>query len=414
MGTTKFKYLPEKIGLGATKSYFPFYDNEKDADFRVRLDILVDLIASQVVSAEKAVFELSGITNSGNNYSSTYALATYVTEGIYIFQPNIDSSGDSTLNIPSTGSGSLPIKKFDGTSLVNVDDLKLVNTYLLINKTTYWLLAGGLAGGSGSGTSLTDTITAGENLVENDLVYLKSDGKYWKADYLTVATCSTELRLVTDATILANATGSSLAIGLQSGFTGLTAGELYYVGAGGAICLYADIPDTEGIIVRSVGTAKSSTELEFNPDETYIETTLVATPIFDPLMDDIGDITPINSAIVDNDTINDFASKTQGQINALSLAAGGINRTVVTTASNVTAGSTAKTDYVYFLTGSNTLTLPTAVGNINKYLIIRQSGSVVSIASTSSQTFNGVAGPINLNVDKIQIELISDDSNWTY
>jgi hypothetical protein len=131
--------------------------------------------------------------------------------------------------------------------------------------------------GGGSGTSLTDTITAGENLVENDLVYLKSDGKYWKADYLTTATCSTELRLVTDATITADASGESLAIGLKDGFSGLTAGELYYVAADGAICLYSDIPDTEGIIVRSVGTAKSTTELEFNPDETYIETTLIPT-----------------------------------------------------------------------------------------------------------------------------------------
>jgi hypothetical protein len=80
----------------------------------------------------------------------------------------------------------------------------------------------------------------------------------------------------------------------------------------------------------------------------------------------------------------------------------------------VTAGSATLTDYVYFLTGANTLTLPTAVGNTNRYLIVRKSASVVSIASTSSQTFNGVAGPINLNIDKTQIELISDGSNWTY
>jgi hypothetical protein len=158
MSTTKFKYLDEKLGLGATKSFFPFYDNEKDKDFKVRLDVLVDLIAGQVTSVGKSVFELSGITNSGNNYSSSYTLADYITEGIYIFQPNVDSSGNSTLNIPTTGLGSLPIQKFDGTSLVNVDDLKAVNTYLLINKTTYWLLAGGVSGGSG-GVSTFSALT---------------------------------------------------------------------------------------------------------------------------------------------------------------------------------------------------------------------------------------------------------------
>ncbi len=156
MSTTKFKYLDEKLGLGATKSFFPFYDNEKDKDFKVRLDILVDLIAGQVTSVGKSVFELSGITNSGNNYSSSYTLASYITEGIYIFQPNVNSSGNAFLNVSSLGS--LPIKKFDGTSLINVDDLKAVNTYLLINKTTYWLLAGGVSGGSG-GVSTFSALT---------------------------------------------------------------------------------------------------------------------------------------------------------------------------------------------------------------------------------------------------------------
>jgi len=92
----------------------------------------------------------------------------------------------------------------------------------------------------------------------------------------------------------------------------------------------------------------------------------------------------------------------------------GITRSVIKTSSDVTAGSAVQTDYVYYLTGNNTLTLPTAVGNKNKYLIIRESNSMVSIASTGGQTFNGADGPVNLNINRIQIELISDDLNWTY
>jgi hypothetical protein len=220
-----------------------------------------------------------------------------------------------------------------------------------------------------NGTSLTDTITAGENLVENDLVYLKSDGKYWKADYLTVATCSTELRLVTDATITANASGESLTIGLKSGFTGLTAGELYYVGASGAICLYSAIPDTEGIIVRSVGTAKSTTELEFNPDETYIETTL----------------------------------SPNGQT--------GIVRVVTTTSANDTAGNAALTDYVYLVSGTTTIVLPNALSNTNLYTIKRIGVGVVTVSTTSGQTIDQ-SSTVQLNVQYQSLNFISDGSNW--
>ena len=235
-----------------------------------------------------------------------------------------------------------------------------------LNEVGDWVV---VSSGGGSGTSLTDTITAGENLVKNDLVYLKSDGKYWKADYLTTATCSTELRIVTDATITADATGESLSIGLQDGFSGLTAGELYYVGASGAICLYSDIPDTEGIIVRSVGTAKSTTELEFNPDETYIETTL----------------------------------SPSGQ--------NGIVRVVETRAGvTATLGSASMTDYVENCTGTNTLTLPTAVGNTNKYTVTVVSGST-TINTTSSQTING-SSSIVMTTPYLSLDFISNGSNW--
>jgi len=47
----------------------------------------------------------------------------------------------------------------------------------------------------------------------------------------------------------------------------------------------------------------------------------------------------------------------------------GITRIVASIATGTTAGATASTDYVFFVTGTTTLTLPTAVGNTNKYTV---------------------------------------------
>lgn len=119
-----------------------------------------------------------------------------------------------------------------------------------------------------------DEIVAGESLVYNDLVYLAPDTKWYKADNLTEEKCSTQLRLVSSASLAINEVGWALATGNRIGFSGLSIGENYYVGTNGAISLYSDIPDTEGVFVRIVGTALSASEIEFNPDGTYIETTL--------------------------------------------------------------------------------------------------------------------------------------------
>lgn len=87
----------------------------------------------------------------------------------------------------------------------------------------------------------------------------------------------------------------------------------------------------------------------------------------------------------------------------------GITRSIVTTSGNVTAGATASTDYVYIIAGAHTVTLPTAVGNTNKYDLNNASGSPVSLAFTSGQTANG--GGVTLGVNE-SITLISDDANW--
>jgi hypothetical protein len=79
---------------------------------------------------------------------------------------------------------------------------------------------------------------------------------------------------------------------------------------------------------------------------------------------------------------------------------------------NTAAGSAASTDYVYLVSGTTTITLPTAVGNTNRYTIKRVNTGVVSIATTSSQTIDGSASPITINLQYVSLDLISDGSNW--
>jgi len=116
--------------------------------------------------------------------------------------------------------------------------------------------------------ALTRIETAGESLVDGNLCYLKSDGKYWKADASVDTTCKQDL-LMANATISADATGKFVEFGEWTS-SSLTAGSIYYVSeTGGAITTTA--PTTSTSIVRIVGTAISTTVLKFKPDVSYVE-----------------------------------------------------------------------------------------------------------------------------------------------
>jgi hypothetical protein len=94
------------------------------------------------------------------------------------------------------------------------------------------------------------------------------------------------------------------------------------------------------------------------------------------------------------------------------MAGSGINRSVNPVSTNTNAGSGANVDYVYLVSGTTTITLPTAVGNTNRYTIKRSGTGVVSIATTSSQTIDGSASPININVQYVSIDIISNGTDW--
>jgi hypothetical protein len=88
----------------------------------------------------------------------------------------------------------------------------------------------------------------------------------------------------------------------------------------------------------------------------------------------------------------------------------GIARSVISVSTATTAAATASTDYVYLVSGTTTLTLPTAVGNNNSYTIKNSGSNTVTVATTSGQTIDGsltAALPIDAS-----ITVISDTTNW--
>jgi len=146
-----FKQLPLKSNVPGS-ARFPFYNAIANKDQATTLENLISLVELN----NQQVFDLGTITGSANTYVSDKPITEYYTEAVYIFQPNIDSTNISTLNVNELGG--LPIKEFDGTNLIDKTDLKAVNTYVLLNKTSYWLLIGG---SSAQSTGIQHAIASG-------------------------------------------------------------------------------------------------------------------------------------------------------------------------------------------------------------------------------------------------------------
>jgi hypothetical protein len=87
------------------------------------------------------------------------------------------------------------------------------------------------------------------------------------------------------------------------------------------------------------------------------------------------------------------------------------SRVVVPVGANTTLAARARTDYIYICTAAPvTVTLPTAVGNTNRYTIKATAVGTVTVSTTSSQTIDGGA---SASLTQYQNrDLISDGANW--
>lgn len=89
----------------------------------------------------------------------------------------------------------------------------------------------------------------------------------------------------------------------------------------------------------------------------------------------------------------------------------GITREINSVAVDTAAGSTAGIDYVYLVSGTTTITLPTAVGNENLYTIKNVGVGTVTIATTGAETIDG-ASTIVMPVQYTSVDLISNNADW--
>ena len=110
------------------------------------------------------------------------------------------------------------------------------------------------------------TGTAGENLAIHTLVYLKSDGKWWKAAN-NASVIEANCTGITTEAIDADATG---AIRVRTGFFtdvgwSWTTGDVLYVGTLGAIT--ATAPTADLTFVKQIGFAVAPTIIYFDPHE---------------------------------------------------------------------------------------------------------------------------------------------------
>lgn len=115
--------------------------------------------------------------------------------------------------------------------------------------------------------------TAGEALAQFDVCYLKSDGKFWKADADAAATMP--VIAIATAAISAEASGVFLLMGFvrKDAWTWTIGGFLYAdEGTGGTVGgMTQTAPSGSGDQVQKVGIALTADIIYFNPDLTIVE-----------------------------------------------------------------------------------------------------------------------------------------------
>lgn len=94
-----------------------------------------------------------------------------------------------------------------------------------------------------------------------------------------------------------------------------------------------------------------------------------------------------------------------------SSGSGGITRSINTVSTTTAAGSTASIDYVYLCSGTFTITLPTTVGNTNRYTIKNIGSGVITVATTGGETIDG-STTATIPVQWTSYDFVAASGNW--
>lgn len=92
------------------------------------------------------------------------------------------------------------------------------------------------------------------------------------------------------------------------------------------------------------------------------------------------------------------------------LGSSGITRTVVVTSGSATMGSSASTDYAYFVAGAHTMSLPAASGNTNRYTVKNNHSANITVDTVGAETIEGVAS-ISIAPQE-SVDIMSNGTNF--
>lgn len=90
------------------------------------------------------------------------------------------------------------------------------------------------------------------------------------------------------------------------------------------------------------------------------------------------------------------------------IGSGGIVRSIVTTSGSLTLGATASTDYVYYVAGAHTLSMPSP--NTNRYTVKNLHSAAITIDTAGAENIEG-ASSISLEPND-SVDIMSDGTNW--
>lgn len=198
-------------------------------------------------------------------------------------------TGLTTGRIPVIGAGGLIGDDADLTfvggdtlTTANISTSSLyVNVDGSVQNYTAWVEAEILAGGGAtldldpspdsdhSGGGLYASMTVGENVVIGEVLYMKNDGKLWKADANSTSTMP--IVAIALGSITADTAGNVLKMGfIRDDSWGWTTGYLLFA-SGNAGEMTETAPNTSGDQVQVLGYAVSAHVVYFNPSYVLVE-----------------------------------------------------------------------------------------------------------------------------------------------
>lgn len=210
----------------------------------------------------------------------------------------------------------------------------------------------------------------------------------------------------TSHTVTLSASGGSLQIiegsniTLTTGGTG-SAGTLTIAasGGGGTTNAYAETPAG---LVNSSNTVYTLANTPADADGVIV------------ILDGVVQYNGVDYTVTDDTITFSTAPATGSTIfayyNTFTATTSTISRTVVVTSGSVTMGSSANVDYVYFVAGAHTLSLPAAAGNTNRYTVKNNHSANITIDTVGAENIEG-ASSISIAPDSA-VDIISDGTDW--